>query len=167
MKKFTCILLLLVLLLSGCSGKNNGSGQKEENKSGVSYTIEGVTIVPGEDFAAAYEKLGEPLKYTEAASCYFDGMDKVFTYDGFEIRTYPAEGNKDLVQDLCISSDKYSTKEGMTVGSSLDDVIKAYGEDYSLIGKMYKYYKEDGAYTYFFISDDAVRYFGYATDASN
>lgn len=168
MKKFLPgILLLLVLLLAGCSGKEEGGNKKDDDKSGVSYTVNDVTIVPGEDFAPMYEKLGEPVVYTEAASCYFDGMDKVFTYDGFEVRTYPAEGGKDIVQDLCISTTAYSTEEGITVGSPIADVINAYGEDYSLTGKMYKYYADDKSYTYFFIMNDCVKYFGYAVDAAN
>ncbi len=55
----------------------------------------------------------------------------------------------------------------ITVGSSLDDVLSAYGDKYTLVGKMYKYYYDEVKYTYFFIMDDAVKYFGYGIDVKN
>lgn len=162
MKKILCALVLMVLIITGC-GKHGGNN---EGGKELSYTISGVTITPGEDFSEAYKTLGEPDKYTEAASCYFDGMDKVFTYSGFEVRTYPV-GEKDYVQDLCISSDEYKTDKGITVGSSLEDVVKAYGEGYELNGKMYRYMEGNNQYIYFFIMNDAVKFFGYAEDVQN
>lgn len=169
MKRILTVLCLCLVFLGGC-GKNAQNGtdnsQTENGGSSFAFSIDGVAIEPGEDFAGAYAKLGEPDNYTEAASCYYDGMDKVYTYDGFEVRTYP-DGDKDIIQDLCLSSDEYSTDKGITVGSSLEDVTSAYGEDYSLIGKMYKYYEDETRYIYFFVMDDAVKYFGYAIDAAN
>jgi hypothetical protein len=93
-------------------------------------------------------------------------MDKVYTYTGYEVRTYP-DGDKDIIQDICLSSKDFSTDKGITAGSSLDDVTAAYGNDYKLTGKMYKYYQSDTGYIYFFIMNDVVKYFGYAIDASN
>ena len=171
MKKILVALCLCLVCLTGCgktTQSENGTTVAEDNNGNTAFafSIGSVSIVPGEDFSDAYETLGEPVNYTEAASCYYDGMDKVFTYDGYEVRTYP-DGEKDLVQDLCLSSDKYSTDKGITVGSSLADVTAAYGEDYSLNGKMYRYYVDDARYMYFFMMDDAVKYFGYAIDTAN
>ncbi len=170
MKKWLSVLLLLVLCLTGCSGSSN-SGETNNNNSTqdnakCSYVINNTTVIPGKDFAPMLESLGEPVSFTEAASCYYDGMDKVYTYEGFEIKTYPV-GDKDYVQDICMSSDAYATGEGITVGSTLEDVVAAYGEDYELIGKMYKYYFTEDTYMYYFIMNDAVKYFGYAIEASN
>ncbi len=162
MKKILCVITLMVLLITGC-GKNGGNS---DSNNQVSFTISGTEITPGEDFAEAYKTLGEPDKYTEAASCYFDGMDKVFTYSGFEVRTYPV-GEKDYVQDLCISSDEYKTDKGITVGSTLDDVVNAYGKGYELNGKMYRYMADNNQYVYFFIMNNAVKFFGYAKDVQN
>lgn len=176
MKRYLSIFLLVILCLTGCgasSSSDNSQSAEDKTTAGGeqtteagAYVVNGVTIVPGKDFADADKALGEPLKYTEAASCYFDGMDKVFTYDGFEITTYPV-GDKDYVQDICISSDKYKTVEGITIGASLDEVIEAYGEDYELTGKMYRYFYNDNTYMYFFIMDEGVKYFGYAINPDN
>lgn len=173
MKRFVSIFLLMMLLLTGCVSAGSSQNTREtdsssdiKNSSECFYVINGITITPGEDFSEALEKLGEPLEYKEAASCYFDGMDKIYSYDGYEITTYP-DGDKDCVQDICISSDAYTTTEGITIGSSLADVTKAYGEDYELTGKMYRYFYTDDSYMYFFIMDDIVKYFGYAINADN
>lgn len=171
MKKIISILMLTVFLITGCAG-NAASSQNGTTATGDTqnnecfYVINDAKIVPGEDFANAREILGEPVKYTEAASCYYEGMDKIYSYDGFEITTYPVK-EKDFVQDISINSDKYKTTEGITVGSTLKDVTDAYGEDYELTGKMYRYFYTDNLYMYFFVINDAVKYFGYAIEAEN
>lgn len=163
-----CMCLCLgMAFITGCSGKKDDTQPtKEVQNNSFSYTINDVKLVPGEDFSDAYKKLGEPDNYTEAASCYFDGMDKVYTYSGYEVRTYP-DGDKDIIQDICLSTKDFATDKGITVGSALKDVTDAYGNDYKLTGKMYKYYVSEDEYVYFFIMDDAVKYFGYAVDATN
>lgn len=169
MKRIFGMVLFCALLLCGCgnsSTENETTSQTADNANVFSYTINGVAIVPGEDFSEALSKLGEPVDFNEAASCYFDGMDKQYFYDGFEIKTYPV-GDKDYVQDICVSVDTYSTPEGITIGSSLEDVVAAYGEDYEKMGKMYNYYVTEDKYVYFFVNNDGVKYFGYAIDASN
>lgn len=169
MKRIFGMVLFCALLLCGCgnsSTENETTSQTADNANVFSYTINGVAIVPGEDFSEALSKLGEPVDFNEAASCYFDGMDKQYFYDGFEIKTYPV-GDKDYVQDICVSVDTYSTPEGITIGSSLDEVVAAYGEDYEKMGKMYNYYVTEDKYMYFFVTNDGVKYFGYAINASN
>ena len=170
MRKVLVMIMMSTLLLAGCGTTTTTKDDKEtttaQDKSGFSYTVNGVTIPVGKDFSGALLKLGEPDEYNEAASCYFDGMDKQYYYDGFEIKTYPV-GDKDYVQDICISKDSYSTPEGVTVGSTLDDVLKAYGDGYSQTGKMYNYYVSENEYMYFFIMNDVVKYFGYAVNATN
>ena len=171
MKKIICILMLTVFLITGCasgaaSSQNSTTEADNTQDNECFYVINDAKIVPGTDFAEALDVLGEPVKYTEAASCYYEGMDKIYSYDGFEITTYPVK-DKDFVQDISISADKYKTTEGITVGSTLKDVTDAYGEDYELTGKMYRYFYSDDLYMYFFIMNDVVKYFGYAVEAEN
>lgn len=172
MKKILSLLLLLVFCITGCqqNTSDNGNDKPSENTTSENtkcfYVVNNTTIIPGKDFAPMYEKLGEPVSFSEAASCYYDGMDKVYTYEGFEIKTYPVN-DKDYVQDICMSSEIFSTDKGISIGSTLEEVVAAYGEDYELIGKMYKYYFTEDTYMYFFIMNDAVKYFGYAIEAAN
>lgn len=169
MKKILCVCILMLVFATGCASKtdsDSGKQQSETDKSEFRYEINGVAVIPGESVADAVGSFGEPIKYNEAASCYYEGMDKQYGYDGFEIRTYP-DGDDDIIQDICITGEEYKTLEGVGIGSSLADVLKQYGEGYTLVGKMYKYYVDDVRYKYFFIMDDAVKYFGYAIDAMN
>ncbi|MCM1307273.1 MAG: hypothetical protein NC223_01600 [Butyrivibrio sp.] len=164
MKRTVCIICLLMLCLTGCGGSDSGSAAEKDFKAVVNGSVE---IDLGRSASEVIKALGEPDKYEEAASCYFDGMDKIYNYGSFEIRTYPS-GGEDMVQDVCImaAGDKAADSD-IAVGSSLDEVLAAYGEDYTLVGKMYKYYFDETRYTYFFIMDDAVKYFGYAIDVNN
>lgn len=164
MKRIICALCVMIVCLTGCGGEGSSGNKKDGFKAVVNGNIE---IEPGKSAKGVIDALGEPDRYDEAASCYFDGMDKVFNYGSFEIRTYP-DGEDDMVLDVCIMEPgDQAVGSGVAVGSSLDDVLSAYGKDYTLIGKMYKYYYDDVRYTYFFIMDDAVKYFGYGIDVKN
>lgn len=169
MKKILCICMLVLVFSTGCKAKTDGNSDKqqsEQSKSEFKYEINGVALVPGESVADAIGALGEPAEYNEAASCYYEGMDKQYGYEGFEIRTYP-KGDDDIIQDVCVTGSEYKTPEGIGIGSALSDVLAQYGEEYNLVGKMYKYYADDVHYKYFFVMDDVVKYFGYAVDAAN
>lgn len=173
MKKYFAILLItaMAVMMVACGkDKNKDNASKNEtdapiveNRGDCSFTIDGNKIVPGEDFASVKDALGEPVEYYEGASCYYDGMDKVFTYDGFEISTYP-QGDKDIILSVQMSTDKYSTDKGITVGSTLDAVKAAYGDDFKTVGNNYKYYFDDKKNMYFMILNDAVKFFGFAIE---
>lgn len=171
MKKLLLIFVLAALVFTGC-GKSSSSDSKgteeatQNDSTKCKYTVDGTDIVPGTDFAEAYKALGEPDDYYEAASCYFDGMDKTYYYADFDIITYP-KGDKDYVQDICIRTENGETEKGIKVGSTFEEVKEIYGDDYQNTGSMYRYYYDDESYIYFFIMEDAVKYFGYAVDVSN
>ncbi len=171
MKRIIFAILLIGTVFFTACGKKNDSSDATTTDAGnetaeCSYTINNVNIVPGTDFADTLKALGEPLDYSEAASCYFDGMDKSYVYEGYTILTYPS-GDRDFIQDINITSDSLKTDKGITVGSTLEDMTSAYGEDYKNIGSTYKYYFDDKTYVYFFFQNDAVKNFGYAIEASN
>lgn len=157
-KVFTAFLLTLcVLIFSGCS--------KDKSNTDFGYRPEGakVTLVPGEKFNADEDGLSATIDYFEGASCYYDGLDKQFKYEGYEVTTYPGD-NGDIIQDISISAENVKTSKGVGVGSALSDVEKAYGKDYKVSGKMYQFYQDDTRYIYFFILNDVVKYYGYAID---
>lgn len=176
MKKVLGIFLAMVMILcmAGCgqsssSGSQTNTSDNNSANSGrdCSYTIDGVQLVPGEIWGPSLEKLGEPDNYSEAASCYYDGLDKIFTYDGFEIRTYP-DKEKDRILDICISSDKYKTDEGLAVGDTLEDINRVYGDRYILSGNStYRYYLNKEAYVYFFVLNEQIKYWGLSFDSNN
>lgn len=149
------VMLMAVFTLAACGKKDDGGSFGFNNGS--------VLLTPGEKFAADNEGMPETLEYMEAASCYFEGLDKVFTYDGYEITTYP-KADGDYIQDVNVSSETIRTDKGVGVGSTLEDIEAAYGKDYTVSGKMYEYYQDDTKYIYFFILNDVVQYYGYGMD---
>ncbi|MDI9475374.1 MAG: hypothetical protein WBI21_01575 [Natronincolaceae bacterium] len=155
MKK-TCLLLVLILLLTGCGGKENTSGDLDNNKNngmqvdlpkkpekkeepkGYVFEYNDTVIAMNEKAAPILEKLGEPMEYFEAESCAFEGLDKIYTYSGFELHTYEMKGT-DYVASVMFLDDSVSTKKGIYLYCNLDDVLSMYGDDYA---------KDLGLYTY-------------------
>ena len=78
-----------------------------------------------QDMADVLAALGEPQSYFEAASCAFEGLDKTYTYSGFQITTRP-EGDKDYVNSILLTDDSVSTPEGIYIGSPVEDAEAAY-----------------------------------------
>lgn len=159
-KKLIVLLMTLVMacMAAGCAKSDSGKSELGFKPSGAAQML-----VPGEKFDIDSAGLGETTAYMEAASCYFDGLDKVYSYNGYDLTTYPGKDGE-YIQDISISSADIKTDKGIGIGSTLAQVEKAYGTDYRLAGKMYQYYQEDNKYMYFFIMDDVVKYYGYAIE---
>lgn len=110
--------------------ESNGSTQTTEateEESGFVFSYDGMDIAVDTDAAAVVEKLGEPKSYFESPSCAAEGIGKLYTYDDFEIQTYP-DGDKDLILYVLLRTDNVSTAEGIDLSSSKEDIIAAYGE---------------------------------------
>lgn len=147
-KRLFCILLALSLTaaLAACGGQSEtpgGQGSETPETSGQggaggqtsddSYTFAvgkagGYIVAIDDNMADVLEALGEPLSYFEAASCAFEGLDKTYTYSGFSITTRPAEDLQDYVDLILLTDDSVTTREGVYIGCSADDVTAAYGE---------------------------------------
>ncbi|NLO35407.1 MAG: hypothetical protein GX112_03520 [Clostridiaceae bacterium] len=89
-------------------------------------TVEGQTYFLLEDAAGLLQVLGEDFQYSEAESCVYDGLDKTFDYGSLCIYTIPAE-ETDLLDGIDIYDDSVTTARNITVGSSREDVLQAYG----------------------------------------
>ena len=108
-------------------GGNNNSG-KVESTSNFSFTYKGAEIKLSQPVAPILEKLGEPMKYTESASCAFEGLDKSYYYGSFYLETYP-QGEEDFVYGWWFADDTVTTPEGIYIGSAKADVDAAYGAE--------------------------------------
>lgn len=80
-----------------------------------------------QDMTEVLTALGEAQSYFEAASCAFEGLDKTYTYPGFQIITRP-DGDSDYVNSILFTDDSITTQEGIYIGSTAEDVTAAYGE---------------------------------------
>ena len=152
MKKILIYLLLaaMALTLAAC-GENDPPA--EENNT-YSFTSGTTKIAINDDAAPILASLGAWRDYAESASCAFEGLDKVYTYAGFEIQTYPV-GEKDFVYIIALQDDTVATEKGIRIGDAKDAVITAYGTpsnqtDTSLT------YNGEGMYLQFILRDGAV-----------
>lgn len=170
MKKFITVLMMAgVLCLTACGSKEkviggdtqSQGGQSQEagdargqSSAGYTFTYKGTTVAMDADAAPVLEKLGEPTSYYEAASCAFEGLDKMYTFSGFEVDTYPTD-DKDFVSSVILKDDSVSTEEGVCIGDSREKVLEAYG-DASKDGDGLMEYEKDGMKLCFILQDDAV-----------
>ena len=117
MKKVVTFLAVFCLLmnLAACSGNQDPVKTEPQNNetqgsapvgdpNAFYFTYEGTEIRLHADMAPILEKLGEPKKYTESASCAFEGLDKTYFYGNFYMTTYP-QGEKDYVFSLWFVDD--------------------------------------------------------------
>ena len=137
MKKIFALILALtmVLALAACGGDTapettapaaNAPGKTDA--SSWKYTVRGVDILMNAEAAPILEALGEPVSYTEEASCAFTGLDKTYYYGGFYLQTYPL-GENDYIYAAWLVDDSSTTPEGIYIGATQAEVEAAYGAD--------------------------------------
>lgn len=121
--------------------------------SGFLFQSSGVTIGMNEDVAPILSGLGNYNNYAESPSCAFKGLDKIYSYNGFDLYTYP-KGSVDYVNSIYFIDDSVSTPEGIRLGSTVEEMLAAYGDDYTEEYGVYTYTKEKS--TLSFIVTDGV-----------
>lgn len=109
---------------------------------GYVFTVEGTVVGIDDNAAAVIALLGEPLSYFEAPSCAFEGLDKIYTYNGFEIDTYPM-GDMDYISEILFKDDSVVTTEGVGIGDSMEKLEQTYGSEYANEDGMIVYSKDD------------------------
>lgn len=140
---------------SGFSGTDDSTPASQETKAavnGYAFVSNGVTVEIDADAAPVIAALGEPVSYFESASCAFEGIDKVYSYDGFEIDTYPSEDGRDLISAVILNSEEVKTAENVRIGDSRDAMIAAYGETEESSPMYYK----DSMKMLFIVRDDVI-----------
>src|SRR5690554_1502967 len=126
------VLFILSLTLVGCSSTNSGNdlGVSSNNKAtrgeaskdladNFVFEYNGISIAIDDEAEAILEELGEPMEYFEAPSCAYQGLDKTYYYNGFEITTY-TQDDTDYIANVVLVDDSVTTKEGIHIGSSID-----------------------------------------------
>ena len=83
---------------------------------------------------------GNNYKYYEAQSCAYQGLDKFYTFDSFEVMVNTIDGH-DVITNISILDDLVKTPEGLAIGDSYDKMISVLGENYIVSGNIYKYEK--------------------------
>lgn len=153
MKKLllTMIIIIAVPVLAACgngpdtdnSAIDANPASPDENINPVpsvfSFKMGDVLIEMDEDISRVIAGLGEPLGILEQESCAFDGIDRIFSYPGIQIYTYP-KGNSDHIHTIGFFDDSVVTTEGnIRLGSDIQEVFNVYGNDYRYDSGMYTF----------------------------
>jgi len=155
---------IIIFIIISKPGSNSGnitptetSQQASEETKMPAYYFEynGVTIAVNAKAAPITETLGEPIHYFEAQSCAFEGMDRVYTYGGFDLQTYTKD-DAEYVFSVSFLDDTVATREGVAIGDSLDDVIEAYGKDYKNSFNQYSYTDNDQKLSFIIENNEVV-----------
>ncbi len=160
MKVLRLLVIVMLVFLVGCSSDNTASDTSKdsgEKKVGKSFSFEynGLEIAMNAEAEPILAKLGDSMEYFESESCAFKGLDKIYTYSGFELHTYPLEG-VDYVSAVKFLDDSVATKEGIRFFSKLEDVTKAYGDDYSENLGLYIYQADDSRISFLTKEDEVL-----------
>ncbi len=150
MKKIIIALLSVLFALTACTanGQNDtntndsadtavsldesSSASEEDTSTYYIIEFEDKSISIGgvaEDEAIA--ALGEPSSITEAPSCVYEGVDRLFNYGAFTLTTTPDADGNDRITEFSVISDAISLKNGITIGSDKAAVEAAFGTDYT------------------------------------
>lgn len=163
MKKIFTIILAFAMVASLCAcgkttktiggdvnnlttSKDTGSSAKTQTaKQGATedyyfFEYKQTAIYPDQDVKEVVAALGEPSSYFEAPSCAFDGIEKTYTYSGFEISTY-IDGDIDRIAAIVLTNDLVGTKEGVFIGEDASKIEKTYSTATETSDRMYKYDK--------------------------
>ena len=148
--KRTMFILAIILVLgtfAGCAGKNGeGKTSSDENAVGemqvFSCTLRGVELKLGEKIQPILDALGEADSVFESPSCFFDNLiDRKYSYNSFELSTFPDENEIDYLQSITFKDDSVSTPEGVSVGDPVDRMKSTYGADFKESREIYTYTK--------------------------
>ena len=116
--------------------------------------VNGVAISPNMDFSGKEATVGKVVEKLEGVSCLDSGYDINYYYDGFNIDTITQTG-KQLVYMASFNGGGATTQAGIGIGSTVDDIIKAYGEPTEDSGVSLAYV--DGTVQImFYLEDDVV-----------
>ena len=114
----------------------SNQGEQKGEKDTFSFIYEGITLTPGEIFEQS--ALGEYSEFSEVPSCAFDGNDRVYNYDVFEVTAY-IDGEQERIYSIYFIDPNLPTTEGLCLGDTVDDMKSIYGEDYEMNGNSYDY----------------------------
>ncbi|MBS5113855.1 MAG: hypothetical protein KHZ15_14430 [Coprobacillus cateniformis] len=152
MKKIICLLVVSVFFLVGCSQDKKTTTSKTNESQGYVFKVKDVDIAMNEKTDDFIKSLGKELEYFEAPSCAFKGLDKTYTYAGFQLKTYPKD-EVDYVNAIVLTDDTVKTAEGICIGDSKDQVVEKYGKDFKEKSGGYVYTKDKSELEFIFDGD--------------
>ena len=174
--KIFVLIMVVMILFAGCgSGSenvnpspspttsaaanpdNNETKPATEEKSKYYFEYNGTAIYMNDVAKPVLDVWEEPMHYFESPSCAFQGIDRVYTYNGFELYTYTdGDDETEYIFSVVFMNDSVETNEGITIGSKLEDVISKYGDDFTQEGKKYTYTDSNTTLSFVLENDEEV-----------
>ena len=146
-----CSLLMAVVLFAMAGGT-----PAQAASDGYVFKYKGVSVKMHKSAKKIIKKAGKPQKKKESKSCAYKGYDRVYQYKHFILATYSnSKKGTQYVNGIRFRTKKVSTKEGIHIGSSLNDVFAKYGRKSGRFG-VYTY-KKGKCKLQFEIKDNTVK----------
>ncbi len=156
-KAIGVIVAIIVIVIVGVSvymltkGNSADEPKKEKNETQEVYALKvnNKEIKLGEVFSR--EKCGQELQYSEVASCAFDGLDKTYTYENYEIKT----GSQDKITSIYFIDEGISTTEGVKITDTYDKMVQVYSNNFKNEDNKYIYEKGNTSIE-FMVENDVI-----------
>lgn len=105
------------------------------------FDSNGVKVRPYDLADGVLNSLGKPSNTFEAPSCAYQGVDKFYTYGGFELTVNNIDG-ADHVSIVTIKDDTVSIPQGVKIGDTQDAMIQKMGTNYRECGGIYDFIED-------------------------
>lgn len=140
----------MVVLLTCACGKVK---EVKDNDANYELKYNGITFELGGEFTV--DKYGKELEYSETPSCAFEGLDKTYIYDHYEVATYP-DGDKDYILSIYFIDTDITTTEGVAIDDTKDKMTRVYGTDYEEENNIITYTKGKTQLIFMFQEDRII-----------
>lgn len=121
LKRVAAVVMAMVLIMAE-------AGASQAASKGYVFSYKGVSVTMNGNATKLLKKAGTPIKKKESKSCAYKGLDRVYQYKDITVATYSnTKTGKQYVNGIKFRTNKVATKEGIRLGSSLNDVLKKYG----------------------------------------
>jgi hypothetical protein len=138
------------------TGEGETKNDTPQTSKGYYFVYNDVNIELGLPVAGIVDELGPARDFYSYPSCAFEGDEKTYVYDGFEITTYMRYvGDTDRIYALVFWDDSVATVEGLRIGDSYEEMVAAYGTEYEEIPGCYVYVREGIALS-FSLQDNVI-----------
>lgn len=146
---------IFAALIFGCSKKEKAVAEEPERgvyQERINQLVnEGLDFKVGDSVNEVINNLGQPkdIKVEKIGNVHYpneivDEIHRLY-YDGLSIEIYKAtEGNKELLQTLSVTSNKFKVKLGLNVGATKTEIKGVLGNPSNDSDNMWSYVRNDG-----------------------
>ena len=142
MKQWMALILAMLCVIGICACKKDEPQGNDPEP--YSFAVDGVTVTPGAKAKDVIASLASKNPTVSAKGSCLDGVDGEdvrYAYTGFYIETFRlSEGHEDEeIRWVCFTDDSVSTRRGIKIGSTADEVKAAYGTNASATDELLTY----------------------------